>query len=74
MEGLAILSLCLLGPRRSSVTAHYISLVDSVKKVIVIDFSISYEMQVLFCFGDEKGEDVLIVIFICFSCHLLLVN
>lgn len=33
------------------------SLVDSVKKVIVINFfPLSYEMQVLFCFGSEKGR------------------
>lgn len=57
MEGLVTLSLFLPEPPPSSVTARYISLVDSVKKVIVINFfPISYEMQVLFCFGSEKGR------------------
>lgn len=65
MEGLVIHSLCPLGPPRSSVTAHYTSLVDSVKKVIVINSSsTSYEMKVLFWFGDEKGEEVLIATFL----------
>lgn len=74
-EGLVTLSLCLLGPPRSSVTAHCTSLGDSVKKVTVINFfPVSYEMKVLFCFGDEKGEEVLIVIFLCFLSQLLLLN
>lgn len=37
-------------------------------------FSISYKIKVLFFFGDEKGGEVLIVIFLCFSSLLLLVN
>lgn len=65
MEGLVIHSLCPLGPPRSSATAHYTSLVDSVKKVIVINSSsTSYEMKVLFWFGDKKGEEVLIATFL----------
>lgn len=50
MEGLVILSLCLLGPPHFSATAHYTSLVGSAKKVVVgHSFCISCEMQFL-CF------------------------
>jgi len=59
MEGLVILSLCLLGPPRFSATAHCTSLVGSAKKVVVVpSFSISCEMKFLCFLGAGKGEEV----------------
>ena len=75
MEGLVILSLCLLVPPHFSATAHYTSLVGSAKKVVVVhSFPISCEVKVFCFFGAGKGEEVMIIMFLCFSSQLLLVT
>lgn len=75
MEGLVILSLCLLVPPHFSATARCTLLVGSAKKVVMVhSFSISCEMQVLRFFGAGKGEEVVIFIFLSFPFHLLMVT
>lgn len=74
-EGLVIPSLCLVGPPHFSVTAHCTSLVGSAKKVVVAhSFYIICEMHVLRSFGTRKGEEVMIIMFLCFPSQLLVVT